>query len=381
MRVGRIWSTNFISDSKVAIGLGPTLEPIQIYDITPNGLTAEPIRKINLNSSHSVESGHAARPYNTSVYPIIPIPTQSHGGSTEGVFLSGGYDGLVRLHDLRSPHDFETIFWDVTNDSAVYSLACQGLERFVAGSSMHSMLKVFDLRFPGSHAYHTIPIPSATSSRSRRQDYTYSAVIDRIQDTSMKPVTSGWNVFLSPRNSSRGGVNRHPYRPGPRNEDSPVYSLSIPSPTSANIYAGLEGAVQNLNFVSVLDAHPDPLISYARDTLPEQEQHDIKKMYNPYNDVLNLGMYEQGSEEGLGMQLLIQDDISSELAKNENRMAFAKRKGLDERWKDPSEEADKWVRGQVPQGNANTNTTRRGGQSGRGRGRGRGGRGQAHRGG
>jgi hypothetical protein len=382
MRVGRIWSTNFISETKVAIGLGPTLEPIQIYDITPNGLTAEPIRKINLNSSHSVESGHAARPYNTSVYPIIPIPTQSQGGSTEGVFLSGGYDGLVRLHDLRSPHDFETIFWDVTNDSAIYSLACQGLERFVAGSSMHSMLKVFDLRFPGSHAYHSIPIPTATSSRSKHQDYTYSAVIDRIQDSSTKPVTSGWNVFLSPRNSSRGAANRHPYRPGPRNEDSPVYSLSIPSPTSANIYAGLEGAVQNLNFVSVLDTHPDPLVSYARDSLPEWEQHDIKKIYNPYNDVLNLGMYEQGSEEGLGMQLLIQDDISSELAKNENRMAFARRKGLDERWKDPSEEADKWVRGQVPQGNANTNiNTRRGGQRGRGRGRGRGGRGQAQRGG
>ncbi|KAF2449278.1 hypothetical protein P171DRAFT_427491 [Karstenula rhodostoma CBS 690.94] len=379
MSIGRIWSSNFISDSKVAIGLGPTLEPIQIYDVTPNGLTAEPIRKINLNSSHSVESGHAARPYNTSVYPIIPIAIGSQGGSTEGVFLSGGYDGLVRLHDLRSPHDFETIFWDVTNDSAIYSLACQGLERFVAGSSMHSMLKVFDLRFPGSHAYHSISIPAVTPSKSKPQDYTYSAVIDRFQDTTTKPVTSGWNVFLSPRNSSRGAATRHPYRPGPRTEDSPVYSLSIPSPTSPNIYAGLEGAVQNLNFVSVLDAHPDPLLSHARDYLSEWQNHDIKKMYNPHNDVLNLGMYEQGSEEGLGMQLLIQDDVSAELGKNEKRKAFAERRGLDERWKDPSEEADRWVRGQVPQGEADTSIgTRRGGQRGRGRGRARarGGRGR-----
>ncbi|OAG12298.1 uncharacterized protein CC84DRAFT_1066602, partial [Paraphaeosphaeria sporulosa] len=300
MRVGRLWSTNFISESNVAIGLGPTLEPIQIYAITSSGLTAEPIRKINLNSSHSMESGHSARPYNTSVYPIIPIPTESQGGSTEGVFLSGGYDGLVRLHDLRSPHDFETIFWDVTNDSAIYSLACQGLERFVAGSSMHSMLKIFDLRFPGSHAYHSIPLPTPTPSKSKSQDYTYSAVIDRFQDAATKPVTGGWNVFLSPRNNTPGAAPRHPYRPGPRTEDSPVYSLSIPSSTSPNIYAGLEGAVQNLHFVSVLDTHPDPLLSYAKDHLPEWQDHNVKQIYNPHNDVLNLGMYEQGSEEGLG---------------------------------------------------------------------------------
>ncbi|KAL5409929.1 hypothetical protein PMIN06_009921 [Paraphaeosphaeria minitans] len=347
MRVGRIWSTNFISASKIAIGLGPTLEPIQIYDITPTGLTAKPIRKINLNSSHSAEAGHAALPYNTSVYPITPIPTECQGGSTEGVFLSGGYDGLVRLHDLRSPHDFETIFWDVTNDSAIYSLACQGLERFVAGSSMHSMLKVFDLRLPGSHAYHSIPLPKPAPSKSKPQDYTYSAVFDRFQYTTTKPVTSGWNVFLSPRNSSRNAAPRHPYRPGPRTEDSPVYSLSIPSPTSPNIYAGLEGAVQNMHFVSVLDAHPDLVLSHAKDYLPEWQDRDIKHIYNPHNDVLNLGMYEQGSEEGLGMQLLIQNDVSSELGKNEARKAFAERRGLDERWMDPSEEADRWVGDEV----------------------------------
>ncbi|KAJ4359585.1 uncharacterized protein N0V89_000140 [Didymosphaeria variabile] len=361
MRVGRIWSTNFISDSKLAIGLGPTLEPIQVYGITPGGLTAEPLRKINLNSSDvnrtfltgsdAVEHAmrHIPRPYNTSVYPIIPIPTESQGGSSKEVFLSGGYDGLARLHDLRSPHDFETVFWDVTNDSAVYSLACQGLERFVAGSSMHSMLKVFDLRFSGSHAYHTIPIPPATNSRPKRQDHTYNAIIDRFQDTDKRPVTGGWNVFLSPRNSRPGGA-RHPYRPGPRNEDSPVYSLSIPSPYSTNIYAGLEGCVQNLTFVSVLDAHPDPLLSHSSAYLPERQRNDIKAMYNPYNDVLNLGMYEQGSEEGLGMQLLTQDDVSSALAKNETRKEFSKRRGLDERWKDPSEEAGKWVRDRCRRG-------------------------------
>lgn len=382
MRVGRIWSTNFISDSKVVIGLGPSLEPIQIYDITPDGLSAEPLRKFNLNSSHSIDSGlvaptHATRPYNTSVYPIIPILNEAQGGSSKEVFLSGGYDGLVRLHDLRSPHDFESIFWDVTNDSAIYSLACQGLERFVAGSSMHSMLKVFDLRFAGSHAYHTIPIPTDSTSRPRRQDYTYNAIIDRFEGSSTKPVTGGWNVFLSPRSSSRGGPNRHPYRPGPRTEDSPVYSLSIPSPTSTNLYAGLEGAVQNITFVSVLDPHPDPVIWQSLSHLPDSQNAEIKAIYNPNDDVLNLGMYEQGNEEGLGMQLLVQDDITPGLADNEKRREFAKRRGLDERWKDPGEDAERWARGQVPQGNTSGgNNSRRGGYRGRGRGRGRGGRGQ-----
>ncbi|KAF1977472.1 hypothetical protein BU23DRAFT_550790 [Bimuria novae-zelandiae CBS 107.79] len=376
LRVGRIWSSTFISNDKVAIGLGPSYEPIHVYEITPDGFLPDPLRKFNFDS---LTDGNIRR--NTSVYPIIPIPAESQGGSEANhVFLSGAYDGMVRLHDLRSPRSFEALFWDVTNDSSVYSLANQGLERFVVGSSMHSMLKVFDLRFSGSHAYHNIPIPESMKPKPKppgRTGHTYNAIVSDFGD-SIKPTVGGWNLFLSPRNSSRQNGGRHPYRPGPRTEDSPVYSLSIPSPYSSNLYAGLEGTIVNLNFVSVLDPHSETAITTslanAHPETVDLNLRNVKEIYNPYDDVLNLGMYEQGDEEGLDMQLLVQDEVGEDLAKNEKRKDFAKRRGLDERWKDPGEEGEKWARGQEPQGQVGQGSAWRGGHRGRWRGRGRGGR-------
>ncbi|KAF2243585.1 hypothetical protein BU26DRAFT_523187 [Trematosphaeria pertusa] len=368
MRAGRLWSCKFISDDKIAVGLGPSYEPIQVYEITPSGFLSEPLRKFNLDSKFwggTISDSSMQRA--TSVYPILPLLSDSRGGSgATPIFLSGGYDGIVRLHDMRSPCGFETLFWDMTNDSSIYSLTSQGVERFVAGSSMHSMLKVFDLRFPGSHAYHSIPLSAkAPGSRPKRQDYTYKAIVNDA-GAALSPISGGWNLFLSPRKQLRHNGYRTAYSRAPRIEDSPVYSLSIPSQTSLNLYAGLEGAVQGLTFASVLDPHPDPLVSLTR--FPDTGHVDLKSTYNPHDDVLNVGMYEQGNEEGLGMQLLVQDGIYSGLAKNKARKDFARHRGLDERWKDPSEEGERWSRGQVPQG-----PTRRGGGRGRGRrGRGRG---------
>ncbi|KAF1950935.1 hypothetical protein CC80DRAFT_481968 [Byssothecium circinans] len=369
-RTGRLWSCNFISNETVAVGLGPSPEPIQVYEITPTGYTAEPLRKFSLDSKYWAGTVDVPIQRHTSIYPIIPIPSNAEADSAVNhLFLSGGYDGIVRLHDMRSPHSFETLFWDVTNDSSIYSLACQGQQRFVVGSSMHSMLKVFDLRFPGSHAYHATSVTA--KPQSKRQDYMYNAIVDRA-GAGTASFSGGWNVFLNARNpiGQNGGRGQNG-RPGPRREDSPVYSLSIPSATSLNLYAGLEGVVQNLTFVSVLDQHPDPLLALSATHSPDMGHIDLKDTYDPSGDVLNLGMYEQGTEEGLGMQLLIQDDISTALLENQQRKEFARHRGLDERWKDPSEDGERWARGQQPQGNS-----RRGGGRGRGRGRGRGGRGR-----
>jgi WD40 repeat protein len=359
-RSGRIWSCNFISNDTVALGLGPSYEPIQVYEVTPTGYSSEPLRKFNLDSKYW--AGNVANrrmQCSGSVYPIVPIPNDAETGSAANrLFLSGGYDGIVRLHDMRSDRNFETLFWDVTNDSSIYSLACQGSQRFVVGSSMHSMLKVFDLRFSGPHAYHSIPNP--TKPQPRCYDYTYNAIVDRAGlDSSAR--SGGWNVYLNPRNGIHQQANRR------RIEDSPVYSLSIPSARSPNLYAGLEGVVQNLTFLSVLDQHPDPLFAQSTTRFTDTGHVDLKSSYNPNNDVLNLGMYEQGTDQSVGMQLLVQDGISSALTKNKERKDFARHRGLDERWIDPSEDAEKWAKGQEPQG-----PVRREGNRGRGHGRGRG---------
>jgi WD40 repeat protein len=138
-RNGRIWSCSFLSDDKVAVGLGPSHKPIQVFNISSDGFLSEPLRTFSLESQTLGEDSTETTSRNTSVYPIVPLPSTAQGGSDAGnVFLSGGYDGLVRLHDLRSRRGFETIFWDPTNDSSIYSLAIHGLERVVAGVSMHS---------------------------------------------------------------------------------------------------------------------------------------------------------------------------------------------------------------------------------------------------
>lgn len=361
---GRLWSCNFLSKDKVAVGLGPSQEPIQVYEVTPTGFLSQPLRKFSLESS--LLEGTRSR--NTSVYPILPVSPGSRSASEAGhVFLSGGYDGLIRLHDMRSQRNFETIFWDVTNDSAVYSLAMQGLERVVAGTSMHSMLKVFDLRFAGSHAYHTISLPPNPQPKPRSRDSTYNAIINEQPEHESSVTTGGWNLYLNPRNSSRNVARRGPQRRQARSEDSPVYSISVPSHTSPNLYTGLEGTIQSLTFLSTTDPHPDPLLSQPLTYLPESNIIDVKSSYDPLSDVLNLGMYEQGSEEGLGMRLMIQGEVGGTMRKDLGKHTSARFATLDERWKDPSEEGDKWNRGQeLPE------PVSRGGRRGRGRRRGRG---------
>lgn len=369
---GRIWSCNFLSHDKVALGLGPSSEPIQIYEIRPDGFLPQPLRTFNLDSGFR-EGSQADRavPYNTSIYPILPVPSTAQGGSSVGsVFLSGGYDGIVRLHDMRSPHGFETMFWDQTNDSSIYSLATQGLERIVAGVSMHSMLKVFDLRLSGSHAYHTVNLPPKPKSKQNNNDYAYNAIVNKASGNT--PIISGgWNLYLNPRIPPRRGAYREDHWRG--GQDCPVYSLSIPSPTSPNVYAGLEGTVQSLTFHSIADRHPDTLLSQSIVRFPDSGTVDVRSSYDPRGEALNLGMYEQGNEVGLGMQLLVQDGVNSGVVSNKKRSGFATTRGLDERWKDLRDESERWVRNTPPQSS--------GRGRGRGRGHGRGGRGRGRGGG
>ena len=373
IRNGRLWSCEFLSDKTVAVGLGPSYEPIQIYEVTPTGFTAEPIRKFNLDSKYWGGDRYSLEHLSTSIYPILPVPTDAQGGSDGGnVFLSGGYDGIIRLHDMRSRNGFETMFWDITNNSSVYSLAFQGLERVVAGTSMHSMLKVFDLRLSGSHAYHHLPVPTTpkptnhnnTKLPAKRQDITLKPSVTSIAT----PTTGGWNLYINPRIPHQPSRNRI--------ADSPIYALSIPSPLSPNLYCGIEGSILSLTFLGITDRCPDPIIAPIVQRFPDTGHVDIKRTYNPSDDVLNLGMYEQGNEDGLGMQLMLQEGVGMSVKKSAERRG-ERFKGLDERWKDPSEESERWVRGQEPEVQmGRRGGGDRGGRGGRWRGRGqRGGRG------
>ncbi|KAF2197045.1 hypothetical protein GQ43DRAFT_475790 [Delitschia confertaspora ATCC 74209] len=280
---GQICSSSFIRKERVAIGLRRSVEPIQVYEITPTGLTSHPIRKFHVNSldwagrgleTVQMASGQALP---GSVYAIIPLPNDATGSSSNGqVFLSGGYDGVVRLHDMRSSNDFEITFADPTNDSAIFALQAQGQERLIAGTAQHCMLRVYDIRLSGSCAYH-----SSFLKRPSPRSNSYSAPPTVAAKPSIHQLRTGWNTYLTPTSLGRSQAYT-----------SPVYSLSLPSPTSPFLYAGVEQRVVELTFTSILDKHSDPIFAPTLTYSAGTEETDVKQTWDRLGDVENLGMYE-----------------------------------------------------------------------------------------
>ena len=96
----RIWSTHFLGHNRLIVGLGPSEEPIHVYDIGQGGMLQESVRMLELNdfSAHArldLRGNNGIRNA-TSVYSLAPIDASSSAGRAEGnVFLSGAYDGLT----------------------------------------------------------------------------------------------------------------------------------------------------------------------------------------------------------------------------------------------------------------------------------------------
>lgn len=95
MEQGKIWSCRFLRHNRLALGLGPSKTPIHVYDIQPDGISDQPIRKFNLDIDDHEGAGAGCGV--TSIYPIVPVTAANSAGGVEGdTFLSGGYDGIVR---------------------------------------------------------------------------------------------------------------------------------------------------------------------------------------------------------------------------------------------------------------------------------------------
>ena len=103
---GRTWSSRFLNYDRLAVGLGPSKEPIQIYDIRQ--ISDRSVRSLALsdgNSNASVDLGSTDSTA-TSVYSLAAVATSSSaGGFDGGVFLSGAYDGLTRYVSHRLSSD------------------------------------------------------------------------------------------------------------------------------------------------------------------------------------------------------------------------------------------------------------------------------------
>lgn len=310
----RAWSTNFISSTTLAVGLGPSEDPIHVYPIQPSGIDKDIVRKFSLQNDldrleGEIKLSGSARKSKSSVYPVVPLPPSSTSDGNGAVFLSGAYDGIVRLHDLRSHRQVEQAYIDPTmNDSAVYSLLPRGQEKLVVGTSRHSLLKVFDMRL-GAKCYSYL----STSQLASKE----------------RPGT-GWNLFLKPHSATypgRGGGNNW----ARRSAESSIYSLTSPSPTSPFVFAGVENAIAELTFTDLFHMPPDP--AFFDPSLSTKKRRDSDGVRA--GETLNLAMYEQSATK---MELMSQRSVEEvrTLMRGSKKESWKGQQfivGLDERWR------------------------------------------------
>lgn len=312
----RAWSTNLLSERHLAVGLGPSEEPIQVYNITPTGISDDNVRKFSLQATIDLEDrsdeiapGGVARRPMSSVYPIASLPASSAAASSQEsqVFLSGAYDGVTRLHDMRSSRDVEGIYSDPTDDNPIYSLLPRGQETLLAGTSRHNLLKVFDLRL-GTKCYSYLGAHATSDSDSQ-------------------PISAGndWSLFLKPHSGSSTNTN-HSWS-SRRSVESSIYSLASASSASPHVYAGVENNVVELAFTDVLDRNPDTA-HFKRWDVTQSGKGGSEWNGWRTKEVLDLACYDQNAD----MRLCAQKSLWETWRTREKVMEDAV-PGLDSRWK------------------------------------------------
>lgn len=224
------------------------------------------------------------------------------------------------LHDLRSPASSTAIFTDpVDSFSSIYSLVSFGRERFLAGGSRHSIIKVFDFRMPGGKVYYAAdlepcssndnaPIP-ISSAHGAKHPVCCQYHLD------MRCNRRNYNIFINSPSSTGRQLG---YGPRGQRHESPVYSLSSPSPCSPTVFAGIENNVLQFDVISVMDRNPDPLYQTRRQR--KRSENSVMKKWDPHSNVIQLALYEHHTGN---VNLNVQQKVDQ---------AIGLRKGWDERW-------------------------------------------------
>ncbi|KAL9601930.1 MAG: hypothetical protein Q9219_002154 [cf. Caloplaca sp. 3 TL-2023] len=266
----RIWSVRFLRQDRLALGLGPSVEPVKVYEVRHDSVPSQPIRRFPMHERYSIGG-----PVRGTVHPLVALPRSSPGALEGDLFLSGGSDGIIRLHDLRSSEPYVAAFTDLVDHfSTIYSLLPLGRGRFLAGGSNHSLLKVFEMGevVEDLCCYNNLDHASATHECSVIADPN-SAYLDRGRRN-----PRAWNVFLTDKGAN--GKNRSHTQ---SLSVSPVYSISSPSLFSPRIFAGVEGQVIQMDITSVYDHYPDPIFKYGPKRTG-QEYRDAANKWDPCRD-------------------------------------------------------------------------------------------------
>ena len=291
--------TCWLRNDRLAIGNSAHKSTVEIYNAA-----AQKLENLSLEDKRpSITLGKSST---ATTYCLAPLPASSQVRRGD-LFLSGQYDGVVRLHDLRSASSVVARFEDNVDTSAIYSLMTYGQERFVAGAAFGSHLKIFDLRISGARRYYSHSFdPESQSAKASQKVQLDSAASNKTQRSTND--AKDWNLYL--------------IKSGPRNRgDSPVYSLSKPSEYSPTFFAGLENTLCQVDLVSIMDKYPDPV--YGKMPKTGNTDQDIKIKWTSRRQNLRLPGYEHPASTHDGVKLRKQRPVG---------FYEGIYSGLDERW-------------------------------------------------
>lgn len=182
----RSWSSH-LSSNYAAFGTSSatplTIHSLASFSATPSAILAS-----------SPDADHVS-----AVYAITTAPPASPWGSSDQIIVSGWYDGVVRVHDLRSSSRAfnqglmpALTLSDPWSYEPIYSLSCGGGSgsHIAAGSARHSVVSFWDVRTS------TAPTnDKPTNHRASTSNFTSP--------------TAGWSVHA------------------PGNDRSPVYAVKV----------------------------------------------------------------------------------------------------------------------------------------------------------
>ncbi|KAM3416938.1 hypothetical protein BST61_g8525 [Cercospora zeina] len=286
----RTWSTNFLSRKSLAVGAGPSEEPLHIYPISETGLDRDGVKKISLQNDLDALDGNILlqgfpKKSMSNVYTTVPLPAGTGSSGNEQAYI------------------------DPADDSAIYAILPRGQERLLAGTSRHNLLKVFDMRL-GAKCYSYVDAQNQSTSNST-------------EDTGAR---DDYNMFLRASNSAfmarSSSWNRS------RVLESSVYSLTSPSMHSPHVFAGVENAIMSLAITETLDQHPDS--TFFQPYISEQGGEEHARNESDAKEMFNLAMYGQDAN----MKLYVQRSLGeTHRTKAQGSSDWAQRRRLDERWR------------------------------------------------
>jgi WD40 repeat protein len=142
----RSWSALLRASSSTPFAAFGTASdtPLTIHYITESSISSSP--SAVLRASEQQSDSDFDRP--SAVYGIASAPPASPWGASDQIIVSGWFDGLVRVHDMRSSRAPTLTFADPWSFEPVYAVACGGGggAHIAAGSARHSVVAFWDVR-------------------------------------------------------------------------------------------------------------------------------------------------------------------------------------------------------------------------------------------